>query len=295
VKTTTPGGLLPGRGAEVEALFKEARRRQRRRYLLTGLAVVVLAAVGIMVSQSGEGRQPGGRPGTRHPAGPPVSVPSFTPAAMPAFFVDVLATGEGNGGLQVRASGRGNLVAELPSHGIAGGAVEALAATGPGSFVVAEPVDDGSGTRLYRFQLNSKGHPGTLIRVGPVLHNWVDSLAASAGGQVIGYTLGLDGIRYIGVFNTRTGRSREWGFPKTEEFSPNGALSMSADGRLLAFTAFDMSGKPGRHVIQVLPTDAPAGTVAQRSHVVLSRPLPFSSQSSLAEVALSPDAASFYL
>lgn len=56
---TAPPGWLPDTGADTEALIKEARRRQRRRYLLTGLAaVVVLAGVaGVTVSPIG----PGGR------------------------------------------------------------------------------------------------------------------------------------------------------------------------------------------------------------------------------------------
>jgi hypothetical protein len=58
MKTATPG-LPPGADAETEALIKEARRRQHRRYLLTGLAAaVVLAAAGIMVSQLQQGSQP---------------------------------------------------------------------------------------------------------------------------------------------------------------------------------------------------------------------------------------------
>jgi hypothetical protein len=75
---------------------------------------------------------------------------------------------------------------------------------------------------------------------------------------------------------------------------------MSASGHLLAFTGWDLTGNwhvlgEGhftRQVVRVLPTSAAAGTVAQRSHVVLSGTL---SLPALTAVALSPDARSFYL
>ena len=43
--TAAPPGLAPDTAPGSEALIQEARRRQRRRYLLAGLAVVVLAGV----------------------------------------------------------------------------------------------------------------------------------------------------------------------------------------------------------------------------------------------------------
>jgi hypothetical protein len=54
LKTTSPS-RLPDAGADPDALIKEARRRQHRRWLAIGLAVVVLlaVAVGVTVSVTG--------------------------------------------------------------------------------------------------------------------------------------------------------------------------------------------------------------------------------------------------
>ena len=54
---TAPPGWLSSVGADPEALIKEARRRQHRRYLAVGLAVVVMlaGAVGVTISVTGPG------------------------------------------------------------------------------------------------------------------------------------------------------------------------------------------------------------------------------------------------
>jgi hypothetical protein len=306
--TTAPPSLVPDRGAETEALIREARRRQRRRYLLTGLVAVLLAgAAGVTASQIG----PGGRPRAHQrlsQAGAPrgKSVPSPGQATVPRFFADVVTTAEANGPLEVRSSATGALVARQVTRIAA--SVSALAATGPRSFVLAEPaIAPRCGTRLYRVRLTGRGHLGRLVPVGAELPGWVSSLAAGAGGRVIGYAVsgcGKGRPGYIGVLDTRTGRSREWGEVNVGGNPGNvalsGALSMSASGHLLAFTGWDLTGNwhvlgEGhftRQVVRVLPTSAAAGTVAQRSHVVLSGTL---SLPALTAVALSPDARSFYL
>ena len=115
--------------ADPEALIKEARRRQRRRRMAIGLALVVIlgTVAGITAGLSGPG---GHSPEHRSPSSRPLSG-VFAAAALPPFFADAVITGEGNSPLEVRASASGRLVAQTTA------AVSALAAAGPGRFVIA--------------------------------------------------------------------------------------------------------------------------------------------------------------
>ena len=207
---TAPPGRLPDVGADPEALIKEARRRQHRRYMTVGLAVVMLAvAAGVAVSVVGSGGHPPGRPGPRRLPTPGRESTSSAVPAMPRFFADAITTSEGNGPLEVRASASGKLVAQ-EEHAAA---VDGLAAAGTDGFVIALQAGDGCATHLYRVRLNGQGHPGRLSPVGTELRGRVWSLAAGAGGQVIGYAVsgcakGDPG--YLGIFDARTGRSRQW-------------------------------------------------------------------------------------
>jgi hypothetical protein len=111
---------LPAPGAEPDALIREARRRQRRRYLTACLCLVaVLAGTAAVIASRGTGRPrpPGGhagptapaaaaRPRAATPAVPilagsdttvvewPVGYPAFGPGLAPPAYVDDLATGQ---------------------------------------------------------------------------------------------------------------------------------------------------------------------------------------------------------
>lgn len=288
---TAPPSWRPDTAADPEALIKEARRRQRRRHMAIGLVIAVMLTGAVTAGVVGTG---GHSPGRRSPHRTPGSAGAFGRSALPRFFADAVTTGEGDESLQVRASASGTLVAQE------GAGVFGLAATGADSFVIALQAGDGCATRLYRVRLDGQGRPGGLSPVGPELPGLVWSLAA--GGQVIGYAVsgcakGDPG--YLGIFDTRTGRSRQWSDVNLGGVSPgnvavSGALSMTSDGRLLAFTGWNVAGT-GRNtsqVVRVLPTTSPPGTVAERSHVVLTRPV---SQPELAAASLSPSGAFFYL
>ena len=296
---TVPPGWRPDAGADPEALIKEARRRQHRRYLAVGLAIVVIlaAAAGVTLSLT----RPGGHPPSRRgPAHQSTSAPSqaSAPSALPRFFADDVTTSEGNGPLEIRTAADGRLVAQLEHTA----GVDGLAAAGADSYVIALQAGQACATRLYRVQLSGQGRPGELAPVGPELPGLVWSLTTGAGGGVVGYAISgcAKGDRgYIGVFDTRTGRSRQWGDVSLGGVSPgsvamSGTLSMSANGRWLAFTGWNVgsNGRVMSQVVRVLSTAAPAGAVAERSHVVLSRP---ASAPELATATLGPGGSFFYL
>lgn len=65
---TVPPGWPPAAGPEPEVLIKEARRRQRRRYLLVGLATIAALATvaGVTLGLAGPGGHPPARQDLRH-------------------------------------------------------------------------------------------------------------------------------------------------------------------------------------------------------------------------------------
>jgi hypothetical protein len=72
---TAPPGWLPGPGTKPEAVIREARRRQRRRWLAAGVATAaVLVAAGAVIAGSGAGSHP--RPPGRHASTAPKPAPS---------------------------------------------------------------------------------------------------------------------------------------------------------------------------------------------------------------------------
>jgi len=274
------------------------------RAVLTGAAALALAACGAHPSPGGrspDGRSPDGHAGHSMAVTPAPGADAPAAPAPPRFFADVAAGGLGGRGvLQVRESATGRLVAQ-DSRVLATG-LAALADRR--TFVVAEPVGSSCATRLYRLRLNGRGKPGRPSRLDvPELHGELWSLAASGNGNVIGYAVSgcSNGDRgYVGVVHLPGGRARRWGDVNLGGVSPgnvalNGALSLSANGRLLAFPAFDLSA--GSRItaqdVRVLPVDARPGTVARRSRVLLGSPYP-PYRPLLAAATLSPGGATLY-
>ena len=230
-------------------------------------------------------------------------------AGPPRFFLDATESGGAYGWLELRGSATGKLVARprpqppdyLPPYG--------LAATGSGSFVVGMMTPSDCATRFFRLQLDDHGRPGALTPVGPTLPGELTAMAASAGGQLIGYAVDDSGCNkgatspgaYLGVLDVHSGQTRQWShvsslFPLIGRLSQ---LSMSANGRLLAFTqTIGVPAHGGMEItglqVRVLPTDAPPGTVAERSRVVARFPADYAAWGDSA-VLLSPSGTSFYL
>jgi hypothetical protein len=295
-----------GTTAEAEALIAEARaraRRRRRRIAVAVLGAVALAAGTLAATGAFAGGQPTATAQSR------TADAIADPPAPPAYFImDAISTGGSYGTPVIRASATGKLVAPTPvgndprlddydpPYG--------LAATGPDSFVVGLMTPSDCSTQFFRFHINDRGQPGVLTQVGPTLPGNLTAMAATAGGGLIGYAIDRSGCAkaghgsYLGVFEPGNGRTRQW----TNAPAYLTQLSMSANGRLLAFTqqltkpvphsngGFEITG----YQVRVLATDAAPGPVDGRSRVAASIS-PQDSQFATPTVLLSPTGTSFYL
>ena len=272
--------------------------------VVSGAAVLLLAACG---SPSSDPAAAAAGHGTAvASASASTSAPAPAPSAgartaPPRFFAD-LVQGEpgGRSQLQVRDSATGRLVAQ--DRQILASGLAALA--GGRTFVVAEQAGNSCFTRLYRLRLNGRGQPGQPVPLPvPRLHGVLVSLTASGTGSMLGYATsgcskGEPG--FIGVIHVPSGRTTRWSRVNLGDGNPgnvalNGALSLSSNGRLLAFPALRLSANStvtGQDV-RVLPVDAPPGTVAQRSRIVRAGPYP-PAHPLLASAVLSPDGRTLY-
>jgi hypothetical protein len=286
---------------DAQVLIKEARARARRRRIRLALVLTSLLVVAASVVAAVRG--PSGKVVTtpRDRSGSPAAVP----VVLPRFFADTQGSGEGNGRLQIRQTATGTLVWQergaTSSDDLTG-----LAAAGADSYVIARTVG-GCATRLYRVRLSARGLPGTPAPLGPTLPGLLWSLAASDGGRVIGYAIsgcskGAPG--YLGVLQVPGGRTRQWGGislggVSSGNLALQGQLSMSANGRSLAFAADAMSRPYGPitgQSVRVLATDAAPGPVAKRSRAIYRQAAPGArSGSSLAAASLSPSGMSVYV
>jgi len=284
--TVAPPAQRPDHAPEPEVLIREARRRQRRRQAVTGGVLAAAAtAAALTAGLSGSPAQP-------HAAAPRAGVTTAVTVTPAGWFADAVVTGEGNGQLQVRSAATGRLV--YRHSGTTLSAIGALAATGPGRFVVARPTPGGCGLRLYRTQLSAQGQPGPPKSLGASLPGSTGSLAASADGQVIGYSVtgcGRGQPGWVGVLDPGTGYSRRWSL---NGIGLTGGISVSANGHLLAFSGIQgaAGSRPARQHVWTLPVTAPAGSVPARARVRLTRPV---SAPTLDGADLTANGAAFYL
>ena len=292
-----------GTTAEAEALIAEARAHawRRRRRIAVAVVGAVAVAVGTLVAT---GAFAGGGPTAT--AGSSAGNAVKNPPAPPAYFMDATSMGSGYTTPVIRVSATGKLVASTAIGDLGGyDPPYGLAATGPGSFVVGLMSPSDCSTQFFRFHINDRGRPGALTRVGPTLPGDLTAMAAAAGGGLVAYAINGSGCAeaghgsYLGVFDPGNGQTRQWtNAPKYVT-----QLSMSANGRLLAFTQTLTKHAPGTggndfqitgYQVRVLATDAAPGPVDGRSRVAAS----ISPQDSLfatPTVLLSPTGTSFYL
>jgi hypothetical protein len=213
----------------------------------------------------------------------PRSVAPSAPArGVPRFYVtDEPDSGPHANQLVVRDSQTGKIVgAVAPPSRQAFGAVAATA--GDRTFVAAvmPAYLPPCASQLYQFRLSNSGQPGPLVALHvavPGIFNETDTLAVTPDGRTIAYATYQcgQGQQDYGVIDLATRHVRVW--TGSSSAFPVG-LSLSADGRLLAFA--DLGG-PAR----ILSTAAPAGPIVARSRV-LSRHGDW--------VALAGDGSAFY-
>jgi hypothetical protein len=280
----------------------------RTRAVMIPAAVAAAAALAVAVCLPAAATATG-RPAARTTGGPTWALARTVgakPVAPPRFFAGITVFSGpipcgGFGPLQVWNSGTAGLVAQDDQACGATG----LATYGDGSsLVIALPSSGSCSTQLYRLRVSAAGTPGPMSPLGKALHGEVASVAASGNGHVIGYAsygCGKGQPGYLGVMNLATGYSRRWSYVNVEGESPGNValesgLSMSADGGLLAFTAYNTSssGLITGQAMRVLPTMAASGEVARRSRVVVSGPAP-SGGPYLAGVSLGRSGTSLYL
>jgi hypothetical protein len=272
-ETVRPDSIrgLPDQAARAgRPAFRPASRvRSRRARVLVPLAAAAAVAV-IAVTAS-----------LVLPASVPGSGGAAAPGALPRFFLALPDKLTGDQMAVFSATTGRQLAVIKPPRG---SVIDTAAATGNDrTFVVT--VEAGSScaaTALYRLRLTAGGGQGSLTPLAiPKISGVVTALAASADGQTIAYATGFCSKTSaspgaIGVVHTATGQSRQWAW-RANPGQTVGSLSVTADGRTIAYAASPnkITG-PGSgqilpvRTIRLLPADAPPGTVAQRSRVVVA-------------------------
>jgi hypothetical protein len=244
-------------------------RRNRALIPLAAAAAVVAVITGVAVAVSLPG------PGNRRPGGTSPLAPG-----VPRFYVEVANAMQ----VQVYDTATGHVVAAIqaPKGTHLDGQVVALA--GDRTFLIA--ATPGSLTTdlwpcislLYKFQLNEEGQPSPLRRLPITVPGWLsapNNLSVTPDGRMIAFSSDL-GCRppsgsplEMGVINLATGQMRFWTLRELYGSDVIYSIALSADGRQLAFSQGTFAQPdPNTIVARILPTNAPPGSVDQRSAVI---------------------------
>jgi hypothetical protein len=216
---------LQGPGQAEEAVIKEARRRQRRRQLITGVAVVLAVggALGVFATVNGASHprpNPTAResgPGHRLVSGPGALGP-------PRYYATEVSVG-----IQIHKAATGAVVARVPNpyagHGSLGMFAAGVAAGDGGrefvaAYTGAPPNSSAEETRLYSFHLTSAGQVTGLSLVKGGVITGLDAggvMAVSPDGSKVALTLSRPPVPGgpapqpdIAVIDLRTGVQSLW-------------------------------------------------------------------------------------
>ncbi len=209
MKTTSPG-RLPDAGADPEALIREARRRQHRRYLAVGLAIAVLLAVaaGVTVGVTGPGgHAPGGQAAPRGKTRPASAVPAYAEGGrVPPYYVFTSSNLQNPSGAAVRLTATGATIATVQPAAADSTIVGVTGAPDDRTFILDErtlkpqrnPVVNAEPHTFYRLRLSASGRPSSLTRLPVTEPN---------GVYVTGFALSPDGTEFaVAVYPGGGGR-----------------------------------------------------------------------------------------
>jgi len=298
--------IAPGRSRS-----RRPRRAPRGRVLLPLAAaaaiVAIVAGVPALLSglpsaaprPTGQAGRTGQAPGTAPAAARTRTSTLAVPPGAPPYFVAL--SGGANTSLYVYRTGIADplLVVPVPH---AGDSFYAVAATAdPRTYVVATGHAYTCGTHLYALHLWSGSSPAYTPLPVPTLPEDVFALTVTPDARFLGYAGEYcdspdGGTGDIGFVNLATGGISRWTAPGNEDI---GSLSLSANGTQIGFVV--QQTKLYQPLAGILPTDAPAGTIAQRAQVVVAQRLVVAGhQLTLAgavpdAAALAPDGRTLYV
>ena len=268
--------LAPGRKASAPRPGGQRRpgaprRRGRALVPLAAAASVAAIAVAATVVIPRLGGHAPGHHGMPHPQAPyhgPLS-------AFPKFIVVNHADAGGPGTsklLTIVTTATGHVDGHLNAP--AGESFDAVAGTPGGRtfFAAAQGIEGSDQALFYKFSVSADGQPSALAPIpvrGIPTGSTPVALAATADGSRLAVSLdgggqagagqGLNAITgEIAIIDVASGTiTRHWPHTLSEDYSTD--LSISADGRLIAFTNYIGSGNSAIQVSRVMSTSAPSG------------------------------------
>jgi hypothetical protein len=242
---------------------QRTRRPRRWGRWLAPLAAAAAVAVIVVVAVA-----------VRHHTSPgPAQAPKPSgPAARPATPKFLIDDPTGESPLLVRNATTGAVVARVtvppgyPGRGTRT-YITAVATQNGRNYLVAEYANP-CRSWIYQFQLSGAGQPSRLTPFAalPTVPSSLDDLAVSGNGEMVGFTTAACmGAKaqpdYLGVINTRTGRTTRWTAP-----SGVNDVSLTQDGQQLSYSVQGAPYPQNSSVVRVIPTSSgpgPADSVGQ--------------------------------
>jgi hypothetical protein len=231
------------------------------------------------------------------------SSPHLAPGHYPPFQVVVTVKNNFDSRLLVESAATGHVVTSVapPWHGAVWGAVAAVGDAGRFIVAAAPKSPPWAPARLYSLTLSARGTVAGLTPLPvPALPGQLTSLAASADGRTIAYTLfdGPGGANEVGVITGRRTRQWQWSIPSAgTPISLIWGVSVSSDGSMVAFITRSDDRDSLEDTAWVLPTGSAPGGITARARKVYEHPPKASptTAGALDSALISPDGSTLYL